>query len=79
MRLRINWVLVLLVVVAMFVCGWTALGQRQVVTPTQWEYTVKHTGTIEKTPTVLNELGAQGWELVNVTHEGWAYFKRQKR
>ena len=79
MRLRSNWVLVFLVLFAMCLCGWTALGQRQGSTSIQWEYTIKHTTTnIEQTPATFNELGSQGWELVTVTTEGWAYFKRPK-
>ena len=79
MKLRSNWVLVLVVLVTMCVCGWTALAQRQGAASMQWEYTMKYTDSSEKAPTVLNELGMQGWELVNVTHEGWAYLKRPKR
>jgi hypothetical protein len=78
MKLRTSLAL-FLIVVSICAFGWTVLGQRQGSTPTQWEYTVKHTSTIEQTPADFSELGAQGWELVNVTDEGWGYFKRQKR
>lgn len=77
MKLRSTWVLVLVLLGAVFVFGRTALSERQVPASIQWEYTVTHTSP-NKTPDVLNELGMQGWELVNVTYEGWAYLKRPK-
>ena len=80
MKLQSKWFLVLLICVAICVLGWTALAQRQVTTPTtQWEYTMRLTGMkITTAPAAMNELGMQGWELVNVTDDGIAYFKRPK-
>ena len=79
MRFQSKWVLVLVVSAAICVSGWATFAQRQGVGSNQWEYTVKHTGSsMENATAVLNELGSQGWELVNVTHEGWAYFKRPR-
>jgi hypothetical protein len=47
--------------------------------PTVWEYRVI---TVSTTPrvleTTLNENGAQGWELVEITTKGVAIFKRPK-
>ena len=62
MERRFNWVLVLVVLVSLCVGGWTVVAQRERTSPTQWEYTVKHSGNTDKTPGILNELGAQGWE-----------------
>jgi len=79
MKLRFNWILVLLVLGALCISGWTALGQRQSTSSTQWEFTAKLlTGYPEDSPTIFTELGAQGWELIAVT-DGRAYFKRQKK
>lgn len=69
----------LLIVLALCSYKWKVFGQRQSITPTQWEYTITHTVSMERGPAILNELGLQGWELVTVTPEGWAYLKRVKR
>lgn len=48
--------------------GWTVSAQRQSLSRTAWEYMT--TGTYDpkyKGDVTLNELGAQGWELVSVT------------
>jgi hypothetical protein len=79
MRLRINWLLVALVLVIACTYNWTALGQRQSSTSTQWEYTVKHQQSVGLAPNIFNELGTQGWELVSIAPDGWAYFKRPKK
>lgn len=78
MKLRPNLAF-LFVLAVLCVFGWTVLGQRQSATAIQWEYAVKHTDSAEKAPANLNELGAQGWELVSVTEGGWAYLKRPKK
>ena len=78
MKLRANWFLVILVLIAICVSGWTSLEARQGTTSTQWEYTLIYLHTDEEAPARLNEQGMQGWELVGVT-DGRAYFKRQKK
>ena len=67
----------LLIVVSVCVMGWTTLGQRQSSSTIQWEYATRHKGDNELAG--FKELGSQGWELVNVTDDGWGYFKRQKK
>lgn len=38
---------------------------------------VRISGTGDKAISVLNDLGRQGWELVQVVWGSWHYFKRQ--
>lgn len=79
MKLRFNRIVALLILVAMCLYGWTALGQRQGVVSPQWEYTTKLApGAPEDSPTIFAELGSQGWELIAVA-DGRTYFKRQKK
>ncbi len=79
MEFRIKWVLVLFILVVMSIGGWKVIGQRQDSTQTQWEYTVKKIYSIDEVAEKFNELGGQSWELVNVTDDGFAYFKRPKK
>jgi hypothetical protein len=69
-------VAVLLLAVALIVSN-TAAARQAAATP-QWEYKVESIPTEKK----LNELGAQGWELVAVESSDRAgrncYFKRAK-
>lgn len=80
MKSRFNLV-VLVVLVAICMWGWTALGQRQATASIQWEYAVRSVNPAA--PLILNELGVQGWELVAVTNDinnnSFAYLKRQKK
>lgn len=47
--------------------GWTAFGQKQSSSRTVWEYKVVYRNSSLPLPTnVLDELGAEGWELVAV-------------
>jgi len=77
MKSRFNLV-VLVVLVAMCMGGWTALGRRQSATPIQWEYTVKTVALTTELSTILNEYGLAGWELIQV-NGNFAIFKRQRR
>jgi len=67
------------------VVAWTVRAQKPSATPstavvstrTQWEYKI----VSESEKVALNDLGAQGWELVAVTNGGAEevyYFKRAK-
>src|SRR5262249_31289363 len=78
MKSRFNLV-VLVVLVAMCMWGWTALGQRQSATSIQWEYAATYVQNGASGPALLNEFGAQGWELVSIAPDGAAYLKRQKK
>lgn len=71
------------VVVSLFLTvliGWTVYGQKPAPTPAPkiaWEYKV----VSETEKVALNDLGAQGWELVTVEMGGAQevyYFKRAK-
>ena len=70
-------IIVLLCAAVLLVGGWTFQPK-----PQTWEYHVEHHGTISKKK--LNELGAEGWELVAATESGGIastssfYFKRPK-
>lgn len=62
MKTKIPWLLVLVLMLSLL--GLTIYGQKQ-TTKTVWEYKSKFStsGSLEF---VLNDLGAQGWELVAI-------------
>lgn len=65
MKKSLYFVLALLVM--LFVLAWGGYGQRQNQRKTSWEYlTVSNWDSKYRKATDLNELGAQGWELVSV-------------
>ena len=76
--------LFLLVVALLCAFGWSGNAQRRSAKPTTWEY--KALRDQDLSDQTLNELGAQGWELVSVTaygdlstgHSQTAYLKRAK-
>jgi hypothetical protein len=84
MRSKFNLPLLVLVCVLCAVIGWTVRAQKPGVsaaTPAparaSWEYKI----VSESDKVALNDLGAQGWELVAVTNGGAEevyYFKRAK-
>lgn len=79
MKSKLSWPLVIAVILAACICGWSVFGRKQTVTPTQWEYTVKLVPSApeDKAAEAFNELGKEGWELVSVDDRR-AYFKRPK-
>lgn len=76
-------IIVLLVVVALSIAAWTVQAQKQNAARQQWEYKVIniYQNNADK---ILDDLGAEGWELVAVqpssdaTAKGLYHFKRQK-
>lgn len=82
MKAKINLPVILIAVVVLSFIGWTVYGQKPQTQPSQpkkvtWEYKV--VSESDKLP--LNDLGAQGWELVTVEMGGAQevyYFKRAK-
>ena len=75
MTFQYKWGLSLSVLIVFFIAGWTTQRQNLV----KWEYNAIHIERGGQVPSKYNELGEQGWELVNVNTDGWAYFKRQKK
>jgi hypothetical protein len=77
MRSKINWIVVLIAIGVLIVAGLTVNGQKPSAPKTTWEYKV-----VSETDKIsLNDLGAQGWELVTVEMGGAQevyYFKRVK-
>ncbi|MBV9210796.1 MAG: hypothetical protein JOZ52_09220 [Acidobacteria bacterium] len=86
MRAKLNGMVFVFALCATIFAGWTALAQKQSAKPSPppaappkvtWEYKV-----VSETDKIsLNDLGAQGWELVTVEMGGAQevyYFKRAK-
>lgn len=80
MRMKTHWVLILIISTCAVLFGWTREGRSS--SSPLYEYKVVSINGAEHSPTVekaLNELGAQGWELVlHQQSENRFYFKRQK-
>ena len=77
MRLKLIWPLAVFIIAALAVCGWTGYAQKQTSQRTVWEYRIVN----ESEKVSLNDLGAQGWELVAVEMTGAQevyFFKRAK-
>jgi hypothetical protein len=77
MKRTINWPALLLMFCVLILAGWTGYGQKQGPPKTVWEYKI----VSESDKLSLNDLGAQGWELVTVQMGGAQevyYFKRSK-
>jgi hypothetical protein len=81
MKAKINWIVILIASGVLILAGWTVYGQKKSVPAppprTVWEYKV-----VSETDKIsLDEMGAQGWELVTVEMGGAQevyYFKRAK-
>ena len=77
MKLKPYLFLILAVIAFIGLSGWRGYGQKQSTPRTIWEYKIVN----ESDKVSLNELGAQGWELVTVEMGGAQevyYFKRIK-
>lgn len=82
MKSKLNWILVLIVVAVFGLLTVSGYAQRQRSSRTLWEYKI----TQPLAEKELNELGAQGWELVEIklrtfngeTSQELYYFKRAK-
>ena len=77
MKTRKNLSFILMAFVVLSLIGWTVYGQKPAQPKVTWEYKV-----VSETDKIsLNDLGAQGWELVTVEMGGAQevyYFKRAK-
>ena len=82
MKKSLYWVLA--VIALLSVLGWTGYGQKQMTRKTSWEYLTISTGEARyRERAGLNQVGAQGWELVSVgttdnSGNVVLYFKRAK-
>ena len=65
MRYRLNLILIALLMVG--VISWAGYGQKSNVKKTSWEYMMVEYGNYDEASRRLNELGAEGWELVAMT------------
>jgi hypothetical protein len=77
MRAKLSWPIILIALSILTFAGWTVYGQKQSQPKVTWEYKV----VSETDKIALNDLGAQGWELVTVEMGGAQevyYFKRAK-
>ena len=77
MKLKPYLFLILAAVAFISLSGWAGYGQKQSPPRAAWEYKIVN----ESDKVSLNELGAQGWELVTVEMGGAQevyYFKRAK-
>lgn len=85
MKMKLSWFVVLMLLMIACLAGWTGYAQKQSAAPQQsaapprtvWEYKI----VSESDKLSLNDLGAQGWELVAVEMGGAQevyFFKRPK-
>jgi hypothetical protein len=64
MRLRRTWFAILAIMIVLFAFGWSSPAQKQNSSKTAWEYKEISGGEYQ-----INQLGAQGWELVSVVYD----------
>jgi hypothetical protein len=75
MKKRVS--LLIAFVILLCLVGWASYGQ-QGKSQTVWEY--KFTGRATATgEQELNDLGAQGWELVSVDNDGTRFYLKRKK
>jgi hypothetical protein len=87
MKTRV-WLVAIVAAVLFGLVGWTGFGQRQRAAQTTWEYRVVYVpGVRNMSEKAMNDLGAQGWELVTfqaINNEGGTigagnyFFKRAR-
>jgi hypothetical protein len=65
--MRHKLILILVAFLLVGVISWGAYSQKSNVTRPQWEYMLVGYVNSDETSKKLNELGAQGWELVAVS------------
>jgi hypothetical protein len=75
MKKRVS--LLIAFVILLCLVGWTSYGQ-QGKSQTLWEYKVIGHGTATGEQE-LNELGAQGWELVGIANDGLRFYLKRKK
>lgn len=77
MKSKTNWMVALIAITVLVFAALTVPGQKQTAARVVWEYKV-----VSETDKIsLNDMGAQGWELVTVEMGGAQevyYFKRVK-
>ena len=68
------WFLLIAAIILFGLVGWTGFGQRQRTPQQTWEYKVIYVpGARNLSEKAMNEMGAQGWELVTfqaINNEG---------
>lgn len=88
--MKVKTLLIFAALILVCVVGWTGQAQRNKPAATTWEYQVildpafqsfASTGEFAKGIKEMNEIGAQGWEIVGVTNTEngvMLYLKRAK-
>lgn len=65
MKLGTRWISVFLIVLCLLLVGWTAYGQKAKISRAAWEYKmVIVSRSSNQAQTIMNENGAEGWELI---------------
>ena len=77
MNQKKHWIVVSVLVLVFFLVGWTTSGQKRNSLKTTWEYK----SLANASDAALNELGAQGWELITVVNfrGGTAYYLKRAK
>lgn len=70
-RLKLRWLLIVMCLALLCVAGWTAYGQKAKVSRQAWEYklVIVPRGS-DRAPIIMNENGADGWELIQARFPG---------
>jgi Domain of unknown function (DUF4177) len=71
MRSRIRWFSVALIFSFLILAGWAVHGQKAKASRVAWEYKMVFVPkTSDKAQTIMNENGAEGWELIQARFPG---------